>query len=96
MDIPRELILSVEDIRHLKHIQLSYLTGFDPSNFAAWNGNRRISERSLERIAQSIGMDKPDLLRALELRRQDAAIARNAQTKADKLISFLASVREPA
>lgn len=89
MEIPTELILLAEDIRHLRHTQLARLTGIDPSNFSAWSRNRRISERNLERIAQQLGIAKPELLQGIELRRQDAAIAQSAQAKADALIALL-------
>jgi len=91
MDIPPELLLSVEDIRHLRHSQLSLLTDINPSNFSAWNHQRRLSERSLERIAQRLGLGKPELLQGFELRRQDSVIARVAQTKANHLILFLSN-----
>jgi transcriptional regulator with XRE-family HTH domain len=87
--IPDNFTLSVEDIRYMRHSQLAELTGIDPSNFVAWSHRRRISERSLERIAQRLNISKADLLKGIELRRQDAAIARAAQTKTDQLIAFL-------
>ncbi|NJO74189.1 MAG: hypothetical protein HC833_10800 [Leptolyngbyaceae cyanobacterium RM1_406_9] len=96
MEIPDDLTLLAEDIRYLRHTQLSLLTGIDPSNFSAWSNHRRISERSLERVAQMLGMSKLDLLKGLELRRQDAAIARTTQAKANRLIKFLNSNQETA
>jgi transcriptional regulator with XRE-family HTH domain len=83
------LYLSVQDIRYMRHSQLSRLTGVDPSSFSAWSHNRRISERNLERIAHRLGMTKAELLQGLDLRRQDVAIARAAQAKADQLIAHL-------
>jgi len=94
MQIPENLALTIEDIQHLRYIQLSLLTGIDASNFSAWSNDRRISERSLERIASRLGMSKVDLLKGLELRRQNAAIARAAQSKATRLIKFFNSNRE--
>jgi hypothetical protein len=74
MNIPPELLLSVEDIRHLKHSQLSLLTGINSSSFAAWNHQRRLSERSLERIAQRLGLSKPELLQGFEGRVLDVLL----------------------
>jgi hypothetical protein len=96
MEIPDNLTLLAEDIRYLRHVQLSLLTGIDSSNFSAWSNHRRISERSLERVAQRLRISKLDLLKGLELRRQDAAIARAAQAKATHLIKFLNSNQETA
>lgn len=96
MKIPHQLTLSVEDIRHIRHSQLALITGIDSSNFSAWSNHRKISERSLERIAQKVGMSKADLLQGLELRRQDAALARAAQVKVSQLIEFLHLNQEPA
>lgn len=91
MNIPSELVLSAEDIRYLRHSQLSLLTGIDSSNFSAWKHKRGISERMLERASEHLGIGKPELLQGFELRRQDAAIARVAQAKANQLIQFLAN-----
>lgn len=97
MEIHEPIALTVEDIRHLRHTQLSQLTGIDPSNFSAWSRQRRISERNLERMATQLGLSKSDLLTGIELRRQDAAIARIAQAKAKRLIELLGSTQqEPA
>lgn len=96
MEIPNDFTLLAEDIQHLRLTQLSLLTGIDPSNFSAWINQRRISERNLERIAQRLGMSKPDLLVGLELRRNNAAIARTVQAKANRLIEFLNSNQETA
>lgn len=91
MNIPSELILSVDDLRHLKHSQLSQITGIDSSNFSAWNHKRGISERLLKQASKRLGIDTPELLKGFELRRKDAAIARTAQMKANRLIQFLSS-----
>lgn len=91
MNIPSELTLTVEDVRYLRHSQLSLLTGIHPSNFSAWDHKRMISERTLERASRHLRMGKPELLQGFELRRQDAAIARAAQAKANRLIQFLAT-----
>ncbi len=89
MEISRSFTLSVEDIRYLRPVQLSLLTGFDPSYFSAWSSRRSISERSLARMAERLGVSKSDLLKSFELRRQDAAIARAAQARANQLIAAL-------
>lgn len=89
MKIPKDLVLTVEDIRYAKNIQLQTLTGIDASNFSAWGNRRGISEKNLDRIAKSIGMTKSQLMEALELKRADIAKAKLAQHKADKLIYFL-------
>ncbi len=94
--VPDNLILSVEDIRHIRPCQLAQLTGIPSSNFSAWSGTRSISERSLERISQQLGISKADLLKGFDLRRQDQAIARHAQAKADQLIELLSLKQEPA
>ena len=91
MKIPESLVFQAEDIRHLRHIQLEMLTGIDASNFSAWSNTRGISERNLERIAPRLGMTKGELMKGLDLRRQDAATARASRSKADRLIEFLKS-----
>lgn len=87
--IPNDLTLTIDDFRYIRHSQLATLTGIDPSYFSAWSHQRTISERNLERIAQKLGISKTEFLSALELRRQDAATARQAQAKANRLIQFL-------
>ncbi len=89
--VPDNLILSAEEFRYLRPCQFSQLTGIAPNNFAAWSNHRQISERSLARIADKLGMTKPELLKAFDLRRQDQATARAAQAKADQLIALFAS-----
>jgi hypothetical protein len=90
MSIPSDLVLSVEDIRHLRHSQLARLTGIDASSFSAWSRYRCFSERSLDQIAHRLSIPKTDILQGFDLRRQDIAIARTAQDKAERLIIFLA------
>jgi hypothetical protein len=63
------------------------LTGIHASNFAAWSSTRAISEKNLKIIAQSLGIDKSEALKGLELRRRDVAIAREVQAKFEKLIA---------
>lgn len=94
MKIPKDFALTIEDIRYVRHVQLEILTGINASNFSAWSSHRRISERNLERIAEGVGMTKSELIQALELRRQDTAIAKLAQHKAEKLIQLLDSKGE--
>jgi hypothetical protein len=83
METSREVAvkLTIEDIRYARHIDLAALTGFGASDFAAWTKSRGLSERSLNAISQELGMEKPDLLKGLELRREDAAIARKVQER---------------
>jgi hypothetical protein len=89
MDIPNELSLTIEDLRHLRNAQLSLLTGIRPNYFSAWSRHRKISERALEQISKCLGMSKPDVLYGLELRRTDIATAMTVQEKGDRLIEFL-------
>ena len=89
MTIPAHLLLSAQDIRHLRHIQLARLTGIDASSFSAWSSRRRFSERSLEQLEQRLGIPKSDILQGFDLRRQDMTTARAAQAKADALIAYL-------
>jgi hypothetical protein len=96
MKIPSEFLLSVEEIRYIRHSQLALLTGIDASNFPRWDSGKRISERTLERIAQGLHTSKLDVLRGFELRRQDVAIARTAQEKAEQLIMLLGLRQELA
>jgi hypothetical protein len=96
VEIPSDLILAAEDIRYLRHVQLSVLTDIDASNFPAWNQGRKLSERTLERMAQRLSIGKAEILRGFDLRRQDAAIARTAQSKAIQLITYLGLDQETA
>lgn len=96
MEIPSDLILTAEDIRYLRHVQLAVLTGIDASNFPAWYQGRRLSERTLERLSQCLSVSKAEILKGFELRRQDATRARTAQTKALQLITYLGLDQETA
>lgn len=89
MTIPIDLTLTIEDIRYLKHSQLAQITGIDASSFSAWSRYRCFSERTLNQIAQCLGMPKTDILQGFDLRRRDMAAARLAQDKAEQLIAFL-------
>lgn len=80
-----QTILTAEDIRHVRAIDLARLTEIDASNFAAWSSTRHISERNLGVIATALGMEKAEVLRGFELRRHDN---RTAQTVAAKLESL--------
>lgn len=62
MAIPQELQLSAEDIRYLRPIQLSTLTGFHPTYFSAWSLSRHLSEGSSGIIASALGVDKAVVL----------------------------------
>lgn len=79
--------LTIEDIRYARHIDLAALTGFGARDFAAWTKSRGLSERSLNVLAEQLGMEKTDLLKGLELRRQDAALARKVQERIKQLIA---------
>jgi hypothetical protein len=81
--------LTPEDIRYLRPTQLAHLTGFTPSDFAAWSRQRKISERSLERISERTGISKLVFLSGLELRRQDSARSKEAQRKIERLLAEL-------
>lgn len=96
VEVPLNLVLSAEEIRHIRYAQFSLLTGISASSFPAWSQGRRLSERTLERIEQRIGTSKVNILHGFELRRQDAAIARAAQAKANRLITFLSLEQESA
>lgn len=90
-EIPKELMLTLEDIRYARHTQLAELTGFDASNFAAWSSHRRISEKNLTVIAEKLNMSKLQVLEGLDLRRQDTAISRQVQEKLDRVIALIGS-----
>ena len=92
--VPENLTLSAQDIRYLRPCQLAQLTGIAPGYFSAWSTTRGISERSLERLAHQLGLSKADLLRGFDLRREDQAIARAAQKKANQLIALFTSPQE--
>lgn len=77
----QQAILTAEDIRHARAIDLSKLTGIDASNFAAWSSSRHISERNLGVIATALGMEKAEVLRGFELRRHDNRTAQEVSAK---------------
>ncbi len=81
------ILLTADDIRHARNVDLSALTGFDPTAFAAWGNNREISGRNLNAIAQALGMEKHEVLKGIELRKKDSAIARQVQQKLEALIA---------
>lgn len=81
-------MLTAEDIRYARNIDLAAVTEIDPSNFAAWSNSRGISERNLNLIAQRLGISKLEFMQGLELRRQDAAITREVAAKFEKLIAL--------
>jgi hypothetical protein len=80
-------ILTAEDIRHARAIDLEKLTGIHASNFAAWSNARHISEKNLTVIAQALGMEKPEVLRGFELRRHDNRTAQTVAAKLEALIT---------
>ncbi len=89
MTIPSHLILTAEDIRHIRNSQLAILTRIHASNFPKWDQGQALSERTLERIAAGLCTTKLEVLKGFELRRGDVTISRAAQSKADQLITFL-------
>ncbi len=89
MNIPPDLVLTAEDIRYIRNSQLSLLTRIHASNFPKWDQGQALSEKTLERIAVGLRTTKLEVLQGFELRRQDVAIARLAQAKAEQLITFL-------
>jgi len=88
MEEAKEIImLTAEDIRHARNIDLATLTGFDQTAFAAWSNSREISGRNLNLIAQALSMEKHEVLQGIELRKQDSALARQVQQKLERLIA---------
>lgn len=82
-----ETMLTAEDIQHARNVDLEALTGFDSTAFAAWSASREISGRNLNIIATALNMEKHEVLRGIELRKQDTAIARAVQQKLERLIA---------
>jgi hypothetical protein len=80
-------VLTAEDIRFARNVDLQSLTGIDSTAFAAWQNSRGISERNIKLITDRLEMDKYEFLRGLELRRQDFATARAVQTKLEQIIA---------
>jgi hypothetical protein len=88
MKVNEELImLTAEDIRHARNVDLAALTGMDATAFAAWSANREISGRNLNAIATALGMPKHEVLKGIELRKADTAIARAVQEKLERLLA---------
>jgi hypothetical protein len=81
------IVLTVEDIRHARNVELAALTGFDATAFAAWSGTREISGRNLKIIAVALGMEKHQVLEGIELRKKDTATARAVQERLETLIA---------
>ncbi|MEP0923476.1 hypothetical protein [Leptolyngbya sp. ST-U4] len=77
--------LCAEDIRYARAIDLQAITGIDASNFTAWSSRRHISERNLGVIADALGIEKSEVLRGFELRRQDTRMAREVAEKLERL-----------
>jgi hypothetical protein len=95
MVLPTDLVLSAEDLRYLRCIQLARLTDIDASCFSAWNQNRSMSERTLERLSTRLHLPKHEILRGFDLRRKDAAIVLSVHLKANRLIKLLETGKEP-
>ncbi|MGB3493889.1 MAG: hypothetical protein WBA57_14260 [Elainellaceae cyanobacterium] len=89
MTVTAGLFLTSDDIRYLRASQLSVLTGINATSFPRWDHGGRISERSLERIANGLWMTKQDVLCGFELRRHDVTRARAIQNKVDQFIALL-------
>jgi hypothetical protein len=88
MQVTEELVvLTAEDVRLARNIDLANLTGFDATAFASWSNNREISGRNLNIIARALGMEKHEVLKGIELRKRDTALARAVQEKLEHLIS---------
>ncbi|MGF1566868.1 MAG: hypothetical protein ACFCVD_02135 [Nodosilinea sp.] len=96
MNIPSDILLTAEDIRYLRPIQLSALTQIQSDSFSAWSSTRRISEASLTAIANALGIDREEVLRGFDLRRQDSAHAKAAKEKAARLLAYLQPEKESA
>jgi hypothetical protein len=89
MKVTEELIvLTAEDIRYARNVDLASLTKFDATAFAAWSNAREISGRNLNAIAQALGMEKHEVLRGIELRKQDTVTARKVQAKLEQLLTI--------
>jgi hypothetical protein len=82
--------LCAEDLRYARAIDLQDLTGLDASNFAAWSSTRHISEKNLGVIAAALGMEKSEVLRGFELRRQDTKAAKAVTEKLSALMELAA------
>lgn len=80
-------ILTAEDIRHARAIDLARLTRIDASNFASWSASRHISERNLGVIATALGMEKAEVLQGFELRRRDNQTAQSVAAKLEALLT---------
>ncbi|MBD2462295.1 hypothetical protein H6G89_14700 [Oscillatoria sp. FACHB-1407] len=78
-------MLTAEEFRFARAIDLERLTGIDASCFAAWSKTRQISERNLEAIATALSMTKGEVLRGFELRRQDTQLATQVSSRLKEL-----------
>lgn len=58
-EVSEEIMLTAEDIRYARNIDLAAVTEIDPSNFAAWSNSRGISERNLKRTVCSAKSHQP-------------------------------------
>lgn len=96
MPFPDELMLTAEDIRCLRPTHLAALTNIQARYFSAWSATRRMSEASLKTVADALGINREEVLRAFDLRRKDWASAKAAEAKALKLISYLNPQKESA
>jgi hypothetical protein len=89
MQLPDDMLLTAEDIRYLRPAQLSTLTRIQADYFSAWSATRRISEANLTAIAKALGIDREEVLKGFDLRREDNALAKVAQKKAVQLMAYL-------
>jgi hypothetical protein len=87
MEASQEIMITAEDIRYARNVELATLTGIDSTAFAAWSSSREISGRNLKIIATALGMEKHEVLQGIELRKTDTAIARAVQQKLEALIA---------
>lgn len=79
-------MLTPNDLRHARNVDLANLTGFDSGAIAAWSSTREISGKNLSAMAKALGMEKHEVLQGIELRKQDTAIARDVQRKLEQFI----------
>ncbi|MBD1876948.1 hypothetical protein H6F75_26030 [Nodosilinea sp. FACHB-131] len=96
MQLPDDLLLKAEEIRYLRPIQLSVLTKMQADYFSAWSATRSMSEASLTAIAEALGIDREEVLRGFDLRREDYVLAQAAQKKAARLLTYLQLEKESA
>jgi hypothetical protein len=91
-----ELMLTVEDIRYLRPTHLAALTKIPARYFSAWSANRSMSETSIKTVADALGIDREEVLKAFDLRRRDWNSVKAAEAKALKLMSHLKLQKESA